>query len=116
MLDRKSIFGRLKMSCKRICLFVSFLVLLEMHSSWFDSLNFFFLDRPVLALYDIDTLKVEENKKEQKLQEIVSNQGPPDGTVIISVETEEMEQELVEAIVQFFSDVGEIVLVRCELF
>nr|XP_022328766.1 synaptojanin-1-like isoform X2 [Crassostrea virginica] len=68
--------------------------------------------RPVLALYDIDTLKVEENKKEQKLQEIVSNQGPPDGTVIISVETEEMEQELVEAIVQFFSDVGEIVLVR----
>lgn len=70
----------------------------------------------MLALYDIDTLKVEENKKEQKLQEIVSNQGPPDGTVIISAEMEEMEQELVEAIVQFFSDVGEIVLVRCELF
>lgn len=55
---------------------------------------------------------MEDNKKEQKLQEIVSQQGPPDGTVIISVETEEMEQELVEAIVHFFSDVGEIVLVR----
>ncbi|XP_061177920.1 synaptojanin-1-like [Saccostrea echinata] len=68
--------------------------------------------RPVLALYDIDTLKVVENKKEQKLQEIVSQQGPPDGTVIVSVETEEMEQDLVEAIVHFFSDVGEIVLIR----
>lgn len=68
--------------------------------------------RPVLALYDIDTMKVEDKKKEQKLQEVVACQGPPDGTVIVSVEAEEMEQDLVEAIVHFFSDVGEIVLVR----
>lgn len=68
--------------------------------------------RPVLALYDIDTMKVEDKKKEQKLQEVVASQGPPDGTVIVSVEAEEMEQDLVEAIVHFFSDVGEIVLVR----
>lgn len=68
--------------------------------------------RPVLALYDIDTMKVEDKKKEEKLQEVVACQGPPDGTVIVSVEAEDMEQDLVEAIVHFFSDVGEIVLVR----
>ncbi|XP_059179019.1 synaptojanin-1-like [Physella acuta] len=69
--------------------------------------------RPVLGLFDVDTLVVDEEKKNTTLQKVVEEQGPPDGTVIISSTSgQELSDEAVNAIVERFNEVGEIVIVR----
>lgn len=52
-------------------------------------------------------------KKNATLSKVISEQGPPDGTVIIStVSGEELSDDAVNEIVTKFSEVGDIVIVR----
>ncbi|ESP04692.1 hypothetical protein LOTGIDRAFT_135750 [Lottia gigantea] len=67
--------------------------------------------RPVIGLFDIEVLSVDESAKERVFQEVIGEQGPPDGTVIISMETE-MSDDTVNEIVELFNEVGEIIVVR----
>ncbi|KAK3104004.1 hypothetical protein FSP39_023595 [Pinctada imbricata] len=68
--------------------------------------------RPVLAILDIEVNRVIEDNKEGKLRHVISEQGPPDGTVIVSMVTGEFDDEMVDSIVDAFTDVGDIILVR----
>ncbi|CAI9731580.1 synaptojanin-1-like isoform X1 [Octopus vulgaris] len=69
--------------------------------------------RPVIALFDIDYQKVDEEKKNTVIKDVIATHGPPDGTIIISSETIDMFAEtLVDQIISLFSECGEILLVR----
>lgn len=69
--------------------------------------------RPVIALFELDYQKVNEEKKKKVLEDVVIEQGPPDATVIISLENDQTFTEpLVDEIVQVFSECGEILLIR----
>nr|KAG5702900.1 hypothetical protein BaRGS_034673 [Batillaria attramentaria] len=69
--------------------------------------------RPVVALFHVETQEVVESKKEAVLQEVVGQQGPPDATVIISLATDgEFEDDVVQEIVDRFTEVGDVIIVR----
>ncbi|XP_021342465.1 synaptojanin-1-like isoform X1 [Mizuhopecten yessoensis] len=68
--------------------------------------------RPVLALLDIDVLEVKEEKKAETFREVISQQGPSDGTVIVSTADGEFDDDMVDAIVETFTELGDIILVR----
>ncbi|KAL5007601.1 hypothetical protein ScPMuIL_016407 [Solemya velum] len=67
--------------------------------------------RPVIALLEIDVLEVDGAKKEKVFGEVIRQQGPPNGTVVVSTDGE-FDDQMVDAVVEVFSDVGEIILVR----
>ena len=70
----------------------------------------------------METLEVVEEAKEKVLQEVIGQQGPPDATVIISTATgADLEDDAVNEIVERFTEVGEVIIVRfvhpvCPLF
>ncbi|CAL1535444.1 unnamed protein product, partial [Lymnaea stagnalis] len=69
--------------------------------------------RPVVGIFDVDTVLVDEEKKNATLAKVVEEQGPADGTVIVSPTTgEDLSDETVDAVVEKFNEVGEIVIVR----
>lgn len=70
-----------------------------------------FIFRPVIALLEIDVLEVDGAKKEKVFGEVIRQQGPPNGTVVVSTDGE-FDDQMVDAVVEVFSDVGEIILVR----
>ena len=54
-----------------------------------------------------------EEAKEKVLQEVIGQQGPPDATVIISTATgADLEDDAVNEIVERFTEVGEVIIVR----
>ena len=56
---------------------------------------------------------VEEDRKSSVLSQVISEQGPPDGTVIVSsCNVEELTDECVNQIVDKFNEVGDIIIVR----
>ena len=65
-----------------------------------------------MALIDIDVVQVNEEKKQRVLQEVIGQQGPPDGTVIITSATGEFDDDMVDVVVETFSECGDIILVR----
>ena len=70
--------------------------------------------RPVVGLFEVETLEVVEDAKEKVLQEVIGQQGPPDATVIISTATGgDFEDDAVNEIVERFTEVGEVIIVRC---
>lgn len=69
--------------------------------------------RPVMSLFEVETLEVVEEKKEKVLKEVVNQQGPPDGTVIVSLaEGGEFEDDVVNAVMERFTEVGEVIIIR----
>ncbi|KAJ8299183.1 hypothetical protein KUTeg_023243 [Tegillarca granosa] len=68
--------------------------------------------RPVMAVIDIEVLEVQEKKKKALLDNVIRQQGPPDGTVIVSVANGDFDDDMVDSVVETFSDIGEIILVR----
>ncbi|XP_046576980.1 LOW QUALITY PROTEIN: synaptojanin-1-like, partial [Haliotis rubra] len=69
--------------------------------------------RPVLALLDIDVLAVDEACKEKVMHEVVAQQGPPDGTVIVSLASgAEFDDEIIDQVVSTFTEIGDVTVVR----
>ncbi|XP_071104406.1 synaptojanin-2-like [Haliotis cracherodii] len=69
--------------------------------------------RPVLALLDIDVLAVDEACKERVMHEVVAHQGPPDGTVIVSLASgAEFDDDTIDQVVSTFTEVGDVTVVR----
>lgn len=69
--------------------------------------------RPVLALIEIDTFRVDEKEKKQVLQRTLEDLGPPDATVVVTPTEEEGVNSIDNAkLVSTLQQYGRIVLVR----
>ena len=69
--------------------------------------------RPVVGMFDVEVLMVDENAKDVVFQEVIGQMGPPNGTVIVSLAAGgELDDETVNKVVELFSEVGDITIVR----
>ena len=73
----------------------------------------FLCPRPVLAILDIDIVNVDEKKRGTTLQQVIAQQGPPDGTVVVTLAGgSEFEDGIVNSVIEALGSCGEIILVR----
>ncbi|XP_040339965.1 synaptojanin-1 isoform X3 [Herpailurus yagouaroundi] len=73
--------------------------------------------RPVVALIDIDIFEVEAEERQNIYKEVIAVQGPPDGTVMVSIKSSVPENNffddaLIDELLQQFTDFGEVILIR----
>ncbi|XP_046955746.1 synaptojanin-1 isoform X5 [Lynx rufus] len=73
--------------------------------------------RPVVALIDIDIFEVEAEERQNIYKEVIAVQGPPDGTVLVSIKSSVPENNffddaLIDELLQQFTDFGEVILIR----
>ncbi|XP_060226704.1 synaptojanin-1 isoform X8 [Meriones unguiculatus] len=73
--------------------------------------------RPVVALIDIDIFEVEAEERQKIYKEVIAVQGPPDGTVLVSIKSSEQENTffddaLIDELLQQFAHFGEVILIR----
>lgn len=84
--------------------------------------------RPVIAIIDVEIAQIDANRRHTVFEEVMSELGPPDATVIIKVHVDEEEGEdgegeadeetsiydeaLMAALIQELAQVGEVTLVR----
>ncbi|XP_060054592.1 synaptojanin-1 isoform X6 [Erinaceus europaeus] len=73
--------------------------------------------RPVVALIDIDIFEVEAEERQNIYKEVIAVQGPPDGTVLVSIksslpENNFFDDALIDELLQQFTNFGEVILIR----
>ncbi|XP_041590914.1 synaptojanin-1 isoform X6 [Vulpes vulpes] len=73
--------------------------------------------RPVVALIDIDIFEVEAEERQNIYKEVIAVQGPPDGTVLVSIKSSVQENNffddaLIDELLQQFTNFGEVILIR----
>ncbi|XP_034873495.1 synaptojanin-1 isoform X3 [Mirounga leonina] len=73
--------------------------------------------RPVVALIDIDIFEVEAEERQNIYKEVIAVQGPPDGTVLVSIKSSVPENiffddALIDELLQQFTNFGEVILIR----
>ncbi|KAM5179819.1 synaptojanin-1 isoform 2-T2 [Mantella aurantiaca] len=73
--------------------------------------------RPVVALVDVDIFETEAEERQKIYKEVISTQGPPDGTIMISIQSKGSEDNyfddnLIDELLQQFAGYGEVILIR----
>ncbi|XP_041127679.1 synaptojanin-1-like isoform X3 [Polyodon spathula] len=73
--------------------------------------------RPVVAVIDIDVLEVDPEARQRVYKEVFAVQGPPDGTVLVSLSCSTPEElcfddDLIDHLLQQFAAYGEVILIR----
>ncbi|XP_009069463.1 PREDICTED: synaptojanin-1 [Acanthisitta chloris] len=72
--------------------------------------------RPVVALIDIDIFEIEAEERQKVYKEVIAMQGPPDGTVMVSIrssaEENYFDDNLIDVLLQKFAGYGEVILIR----
>jgi hypothetical protein len=73
--------------------------------------------RPVVALIDIDIFEVEAEERQKIYKEVIAVQGPPDGTVLVSIKSSAQESTffddaLIDELLRQFAHFGEVILIR----
>nr|XP_025041896.1 synaptojanin-1 isoform X1 [Pelodiscus sinensis] len=73
--------------------------------------------RPVVALIDIDIFEVDAEERQKMYKEVIAEQGPPDGTVMVSIKSSSPEENyfddnLIDELIQKFATYGEVILIR----
>ncbi|XP_030801870.1 synaptojanin-1 isoform X8 [Camarhynchus parvulus] len=73
--------------------------------------------RPVVALIDIDIFEIEAEERQKVYKEVIAMQGPPDGTVMVSIRSSSAEENyfddnLIDGLLQKFASYGEVILIR----
>ncbi|XP_012636360.2 synaptojanin-1 isoform X9 [Microcebus murinus] len=73
--------------------------------------------RPVIALIDTDIFEVEAEERQNIYKEVIAVQGPPDGTVLVSIksslpENNFFDDALIDELLQQFANFGEVILIR----
>lgn len=75
--------------------------------------------RPVIAAIDIEARRIDIERRQDVFYEVMADMGPPDGTVIIHCDVDNDSEEgtifddnLMMALLQELSQIGEVVLVR----
>lgn len=75
--------------------------------------------RPVVGLIDIDIFEVDAEERHKIYKEVIAVQGPPDGTIMVSIKGSSTEENyfddgLIDELLQKFATYGEVILIRLE--
>ncbi|XP_067348212.1 synaptojanin-1 isoform X4 [Channa argus] len=72
--------------------------------------------RPVVAIMDVDILEVDPEARHQVYKDVIARQGPPDGTILVSLCTsgpdDYFDDALIDELLDKFSVFGEVILIR----
>ncbi|XP_007904906.1 synaptojanin-1 isoform X2 [Callorhinchus milii] len=73
--------------------------------------------RPVVAIADIDIFDVNPEARQRVYKEVISQQGPPDGTTVVSLNStspdcDYFDDNLIDQLLQQFTAFGEVILIR----
>ncbi|XP_058267153.1 synaptojanin-1 isoform X3 [Hemibagrus wyckioides] len=72
--------------------------------------------RPVVALIDVDILEVDPEARHQVYKDVIALQGPPDGTILVSLCTsgpdDYFDDALIDELLDKFANCGEVILIR----
>uniref|UniRef100_A0A672SR60 Synaptojanin-1 n=1 Tax=Sinocyclocheilus grahami TaxID=75366 RepID=A0A672SR60_SINGR len=72
--------------------------------------------RPVVAIIDVDILEVDPEARHQVYKEVIALQGPPDGTILVSLCTsgpdDYFDDALIDDLLDKFAHFGEVILIR----
>ncbi|XP_047462115.1 synaptojanin-1 isoform X3 [Mugil cephalus] len=72
--------------------------------------------RPVVAVMDVDILEVDPEARHQVYKEVIALQGPPDGTILVSLCTsgpdDYFDDALIDELLDKFAQFGEVILIR----
>ncbi|KAM8897995.1 synaptojanin-1 isoform 9-T11 [Spinachia spinachia] len=72
--------------------------------------------RPVVSIIDVDILEVDPEARHQVYKEVIALQGPPDGTVLVSLcssgPDDYFDDALIDELLDKFSHFGEVILIR----
>nr|XP_023661015.1 synaptojanin-1 isoform X3 [Paramormyrops kingsleyae] len=72
--------------------------------------------RPVVAVIDVDVLEVDPEARHQVYKDVIAQQGPPDGTVLVSLcgsgDDNFFDDGLIDELLDKFAAFGEVILIR----
>ncbi|CAB1458037.1 unnamed protein product [Pleuronectes platessa] len=72
--------------------------------------------RPVVAIMDVDILEVDPDARHQVYKDVIAQQGPPDGTILVSLCTsgpdDYFDDALIDELLDKFAQFGEVILIR----
>ncbi|XP_030648320.1 synaptojanin-1 [Chanos chanos] len=72
--------------------------------------------RPVVAVIDVDILEVDPEARHQVYKEVIAHQGPPDGTILVSLcssgPDDYFDDALIDELLDKFAAFGEVILIR----
>ncbi|TRY99271.1 hypothetical protein DNTS_022825 [Danionella cerebrum] len=72
--------------------------------------------RPVVAIIDVDVLEVDPEARHQVYKDVIALQGPPDGTILVSLCTsgpdDFFDDSLIDELLDKFAHFGEVILIR----
>ncbi|XP_048035136.1 synaptojanin-1 isoform X6 [Megalobrama amblycephala] len=72
--------------------------------------------RPVVAIIDVDILEVDPEARHQVYKDVIALQGPPDGTILVSLCTsgpdDFFDDALIDDLLDKFANFGEVILIR----
>lgn len=76
--------------------------------------------RPVVAIIDVDILEVDPEARHQVYKDVIALQGPPDGTVLVSLcssgPDDYFDDALIDELLDKFANFGEVILIRYRFF
>nr|XP_046265976.1 synaptojanin-1 isoform X2 [Scatophagus argus] len=72
--------------------------------------------RPVVAIMDVDILEVDPEARHQVYKDVIALQGPPDGTILVSLcssgPEDYFDDPLIDELLDKFAQFGEVILIR----
>ncbi|XP_061595279.1 LOW QUALITY PROTEIN: synaptojanin-1-like [Cololabis saira] len=72
--------------------------------------------RPVVSVMDVDVLEVDPEARHQVYKDVIALQGPPDGTILVSLcssgPSDFFSDELIDELLDKFAQFGEVILIR----
>ncbi|XP_035391519.1 synaptojanin-1 isoform X5 [Electrophorus electricus] len=72
--------------------------------------------RPVVAIIDVDVLEVDPEVRHQVYKDVIALQGPPDGTILVSLgasgPSDYFDDALIDELLDKFASFGEVILIR----
>uniref|UniRef100_A0A3Q3WVC7 Synaptojanin-1 n=1 Tax=Mola mola TaxID=94237 RepID=A0A3Q3WVC7_MOLML len=72
--------------------------------------------RPVVAVIDVDILEVDPEARHKVYKDVIALQGPPDGTIMVSLcssgPNDFFDDALIDELLDRFSQFGEVILIR----
>ncbi|XP_068572055.1 synaptojanin-1 isoform X2 [Cebidichthys violaceus] len=72
--------------------------------------------RPVVSIIDVDILEVDPEARHQVYKEVIALQGPPDGTILVSLcssgPDDYFDDPLIDELLDKFAQFGEVILIR----
>ncbi|KAM9348450.1 synaptojanin-1 [Symphorus nematophorus] len=72
--------------------------------------------RPVVSIIDVDILEVDPEARHQVYKDVIALQGPPDGTILVSLcssgPDDYFDDALIDELLEKFAQFGEVILIR----